>query len=258
MQLGISWTHSPVERVLGVLGDGSSHDGDALYAVVAADWDRAEFRRQVGRLVSLGVCARVRHGHYLLAEPNPARAEDLTGSEERLARSLIDELIIPHSLSELGTKLPKVTPTTLQRLMFKLLHHGWVRWFLPTDSSVHAYQALAAGIARLNPPVFELVQDDDRARLVVMVLSDVGDASVREINEAAAARGLDPDSLDLGRRCRFFAQTGLLRPVTALAPGKQPRFALGDKGRVLADLIRSDSLQPLAGRARRRTPPHRG
>lgn len=247
----------PVERLLGVLGDGSSPDGDALCAVVATGWDRAEFRRQVGRLVSLGVCARVRQGHYLLAEPDPARAEELTGSGQRLARSLIDELIIPHSLSELGTKLPRVTSTTLQRLMFKILHHGWVRWFVPAGSGVHAYQALAAGIARLNPPVFEIVQDDDRARLVVMVLSDVCDASVREINEAAAAKGLDPDSLDLGRCCRFFAQTGLLKPVTALAPGKQPRFTLGDKGRVLADLIRVDSLLQRAGRARHRTRPER-
>jgi hypothetical protein len=248
----------PVERVLGLLGDGSSRDGDSLFAAVGGEWDRAEFRRQIGRLVSLGVCARVRQGQYLLAEPDPAKAEDLTGAEEKLARSVIDELIIPHSLSELAARLPRVTATTLQRVMFKLLHHGWVRWFLPAGESVHAYQALAAGIARLNPPVFELVQDDERAQFVVMVLSAVGDASVREINEAAAAKGLDPEGLDLGRRCRFFAQTGLLKPVTALAPGKQPRFALGDKGRVLADLIRADSLQPMAGRARRTPRPDRG
>ncbi len=246
---------SPVERLLGALGDGCSHEADDLFATVGRDWDRAEFRRQIGRLVSLGVCSRVRNGHYLLSEPDAEKAGALTGAEEKLARTVIDELIVPHSLSELAARLPRVTPTTLQRLLFKMLHHGWVRWFVPAGARVHSYQSLADGIAQLNPPVFELVQDDERARLVVMVLSAVGDASVREINEAAAAKGLDPDGLDLGRRCRFFAQTGLLTPVTALTPGKQPRFALGAKGRILADLMRADSLQPMSGRARRKMPP---
>ena len=248
---------SAVERVLGVLGDGSSRSTDALYGAVEQDWDRAEFRRQMGRLVTLGVCTRVRNGHYLLAEPDPAKAGELTGAEEKLARTIIDELIVPQSLSEIAAKLPRPTATTLQRLLFKMLHHGWVRWFLPSGGHVHLYQSLAEGIARLNPPVFELVQDDERARLVVMVLSSVGDASVREINEAAAAKGLDPDSLDLGRRCRFFSQTGLLAPVTSLVPGKQPRFALGAKGRMLADMMRLDSWQPIGGRSRRRAPPER-